>query len=248
MNRTLNRIVSCLTLAAAVMLAQGSIAQQRQLSGRALLAGLSTSASSMGRSAATRGQMEAELLWMARARMYQNAAQAAPSSVTAIQVALGGIASSRQAAADYPQYARFYRASETFWRDIANQIASGKTRLAIRFPQEMLMQVPGAPGTPWVADPNDPHPHGPAPKPAGVPAAGVVGAVCPLCHGAGRELCLTCKGTGMEDYSPFANFIGLSFDAAESLARRTRYKCTTCGGSGFKTCAWCHGTGRLGGR
>jgi hypothetical protein len=244
-----NRFLFVLSLTAAIALPNAAVAQQRAtLSGPALLTALSTSAATMGRAASGRGQMEAELLWLSWSRMYRNAAAVMPPGVTAVQVAQGGIAGSRQAASAYPQYARFYRASEVFWMDVANQLVSGRTQLAIHFPREMLMQVPGAPGTPWVADPNDPQTRSTAPKKAGAFGPGVGGGICPLCHGAGREVCLTCKGTGMEDYSAFANFYGLSDDAAESLSRRTRYKCTACGGSGFKTCAFCHGTGRTAGK
>src|SRR5262249_11781641 len=74
------------------------------------------------------------------------------------------------------------------------------------------------------------------------------GQICPACGGAGKSVCFTCKGTGEENYQAFANFYGLSDDAQESLARRTRYTCTSCGGSGLKKCIACGGTGRLGGR
>src|SRR5437667_12002247 len=45
-------------------------------------------------------------------------------------------------------YARLCRASAAMWQDMANQIVRGG-EVIVRFPDEFLVVIPGAPLTPW---------------------------------------------------------------------------------------------------
>jgi hypothetical protein len=237
------------------------------VSGRALLEGMAAVADRYAQATWAQTKYEESVTWSSWALLYRGQERGVPASVTGQQLALVAARASRQYAQQSAQLgnaplARLYSASAAFWQDLYQQLARGARPLRVRFPAEMATPIKDAPGTPWAAwgETKLPGAGGTAGLPAGgspmgrptanrgAPSPAAQRAICPACGGAGRSVCFTCKGTGEENYQAFANFYGLSDDAAESLARRTRHTCTDCGGSGFKTCIYCGGTGRLGGR
>jgi hypothetical protein len=237
------------------------------VSGRALLEGLAAVADRQAQAAWAQAKYEDSVNWSSWALLYRGQERGVPARITGQQLAVFAVRASRQYALQSAQIgnaplARLYSASAAFWQGLYQQLSRGGRPIRVRFPAEMATPISGAPGTPWApwGETKLPGAGGTSGllaggSPPGRPTAnrGALNpaaqrAICPACGGAGRTVCFTCKGTGEEDYQAFANFYGLSDDAAESLARRTRHTCTDCGGSGFKTCIACGGTGRLGGR
>lgn len=209
-------------------------------SAAALLQTIAGAANAAGRQALGANRIEEWVTWDSWAMIYRHGIEHLPRNLTAGQLAQSSYLSSKQqylqaAAQGNRPHASLFRASASFWEDIYNQLKNGSNGLQVRFPREMLNRVDGVPGTPWgpmdgsTAEPNS-APGGIRPLPtAGKPA---VKGICPSCGGAKRRVCMTCKGSGIEDYTPFASF-----------SESKRFTCTNCGGSGHKTCELCGGSG-----
>ncbi len=220
-----------------------SLAQQNRRpepSAAALLQTLAGAANSAGRQALSANRIEDWVTWDSWALVYRHGIEHLPRSMTAGQLAHASFNSSKQqylqaVAQGNRPLAALMKASAAFWADIYNQLKSGSNRLQVRFPREMLNRVDGVPGTPWgpmdgqTAGLNSPAGAG---KTAPTVGRAVVKGICPSCGGAKRRVCMTCKGSGFEDYTPFASF-----------GESKRSTCTSCGRSGFKTCELCGGTG-----
>ena len=122
-------------------------------SAASLLQGVANVASGLARRDAQQGRIESARTWEAWASLYRAGAVRLPAHVTAQQWLAATLVVSRQMAAaaearGAAPYARLLQASAAMWQDVASQVARGGG-VTVRFPDEMLVPIPGAPGTPW---------------------------------------------------------------------------------------------------
>ena len=175
--RSLSAILAAIALSQATALPARAQSGAGQMSGSRLLKGLAGVAQGLAQRDAGLGRSADAANWQAWAQLYAAGAQALPPTLSAAQMTalnaaycdrLAGASESRGAA----PLGRFYRASSTMWRDLTGQIARGG-QVIVRFPDELLRPIPGAPGTPWerVSAPSPLQPGGAAPNGAQALAA-----------------------------------------------------------------------------
>lgn len=152
--KTTFKTIATLALCTVLMPGMGSVdGAQAQITGADLLRGIAGVAENLARRDAQRGRSADAANWAAWANLYRTGAALLPPQMSAQQMLRGNIEFCRQMMAKAALQGQrpltnFYRASVVMWQDLLNQVERGG-EVIVHFPDEMLIPIPGAPGTPW---------------------------------------------------------------------------------------------------
>jgi len=152
--KTVVKVVTVFVVSAVMMLGFGAMGRANaQMSGSDLLRGIARVAGSLARRDIERGRTADAANWQGWAALYQAGAAQIPPQMSAQQMLRLNIDFCRQmerraSVQGHRPLANLYRASVAMWQDLLRQVERGG-EVIVHFPDEMLIPIPGAPGTPW---------------------------------------------------------------------------------------------------
>jgi hypothetical protein len=154
MVRVIYRIKYALFAVAVLVLPASAKPAPQVIDGKQVLRDISTVAGMLSRRDTGNGKADAAGIWRGWSALYGRAADQCPAGIPGDKFCARQVMGLLQMAVQADRvgntrYARLCRASADMWGDIGRQVMRGSKDPTVRFPDEFLQPIAGAPATPW---------------------------------------------------------------------------------------------------